>query len=668
MIRRASRLLGGLAALALLAGCGGGGSGPGPGGAGIGAGAAPCSGRCQDTPTRLTVADIQQIIAQGVQEAQARSAPATIVVIDRVGNVLAAYQMTGAPATIRITSGTGASGGIDGVEIVPSTLGAIAKALTGAYFSSEGNAFSTRTANQIIQEHFNLEERFTPGGPLFGVQISQLPCSDISRRYNGVGVDPGPHRSPIGFAADPGGLPLYKEGTVVGAVAVIADGIYGLVKDDLGTDRNLDELIAVAASFGFGAPRDRRADVITLDAKTLRYANVDFDDLAANPATAPAFASLTPAVGGLVAIRGYADAVIRAGTAFGQPDSGIRPASLIAEPELAAVDGFVLVDEFNNRRFPPINGTDGLLTQQEVRDLLSTSVSLANRTRSQVRRPLGASAGIHVVVVDTNGAVIGVARTRDALVDATDVTVQKARTSILFSAIGSGTSLQALPDAEYLAPGPAPVGLRTESIGQYVNAFRSFLNQPTGLDDGAFAWSTRAVGNISRPFFPDGIDGRPPGPLSKPPGEWSIFSTGLELDLVYNAVIRHIAFVVGLAATDVGVGCTGYQGISVGFEPVVRPIQKIANGITLFAGGFPIYRGGTLVGAIGLSGDGLEQDDFLPFLASDAVGKLPGGSIGNAPKAIRADQIRVGDVNLRYLVCPPKPFLDSNEQNVCAGL
>lgn len=667
MIHRALRALAGLAALALAA-CGGGASGPSAGSVGIGVGPVPCSGRCQDTPTRLTVADVEQIIAQGVQEAQARSSPATIVVIDRVGNVLAAYQMAGAPTTIRITSGTGASGGIDGVEIVPSELGAIAKALTGAYFSSEGNAFSTRTANQIIQEHFNLEERFTPGGPLFGVQISQLPCSDISRRYNGVGVDPGPHRSPIGFAADPGGLPLYKNGTVVGAVAVIADGIYGLVKDDVGTDINLDELIAVAATWGFGAPRDRRADIITLDAKTLRYANVDFGDLLRDPATAPPFAAIPPGVGSLLTIRGYADPVIRAGTAFGQADSGIRPASLITEPELAAVDGFVLVDEFNARRFPPINGTDGLLTQQEVKDLLSTSVALANRTRSQVRRPFGASAGIHVVVVDTNGAVVGVARTRDALVDATDVTVQKARTSILFSAAGSGTALQALPDAEYLAPGPAVASLRTESIGQYITAFRTFFNQPTGLDDGAFAWSTRAVGNISRPFFPDGIDGNPPGPLSKPAGEWSIFSTGLELDLVYNAVIRHIAFVVGLAPTDVGVGCTGYQGVTAGFEPVQNPIPKIANGITLFAGGFPIYRGGTLIGAIGLSGDGLEQDDFLPFLANDAVGKLPGGSIGNAPKAIRADQLRVGDVNLRYLVCPFKPFLDSNEQNVCTGL
>jgi hypothetical protein len=55
--------------------------------------------------------------------------------------------------------------------------GAIAKAITGAYLSSSGNAFSTRTASMIVQEHFP-PSRAAIGlesGPLFGVQFSQLP-------------------------------------------------------------------------------------------------------------------------------------------------------------------------------------------------------------------------------------------------------------------------------------------------------------------------------------------------------------------------------------------------------------------------------------------------------------------------------------------------------------
>ena len=156
------------------------------------------------------------------------------------------------------------------------------------------------------------------------MQISQLPCSDISRRFNGIGPDPGPHRSAIGFAADPGGLPLFKAGVTVGAVGVIADGVYGVDKvvidNDLDTDPdgNIDEIIATAATFGYAAPRDRRADVITVEGKTLRFADVDFDDLLTLDQLlgqqTPAFDPLPPLDDGdgLIAIRGYANAQVAA--------------------------------------------------------------------------------------------------------------------------------------------------------------------------------------------------------------------------------------------------------------------------------------------------------------------------------------------------------------------
>ena len=43
-------------------------------------------------------------------------------------------------------------------------------------------------------------------------------------------------------------------------------------------------------------------------------------------------------------------------------------------------------------------------------------------------------------------------------------------------------------------------------------------------------------------------------------------------------------------------------------------IPRIANGITLFPGSFPIYRNGKLVGGIGASGDGSDQSDLVAFL------------------------------------------------------
>ena len=84
----------------------------------------------------------------------------------------------------------------------------------------------------------------------------------------------------------------------------------------------------------------------------------------------------------------------------------------------------------------------------------------------------------------------------------------------------------------------------------------------------------------------------------------------------------------------------------------------------------PLYRGNTLVGAIGVSGDGIDQDDMIAFLGANNGGKKAGG-IGNAPKAMRSDRIvvKVGvGVRLRFVNCPFAPFLDTSAQNVCEGL
>jgi uncharacterized protein GlcG (DUF336 family) len=39
--------------------------------------------------------------------------------------------------------------------------------------------------------------------------------------------------------------------------------------------------------------------------------------------------------------------------------------------------------------------------------------------------------------------------------------------------------------------------------------------------------------------------------------------------------------------------------------------DPLGNGITIFPGGAPLYKDGVLVGAIGISGDGVDQDDII---------------------------------------------------------
>ena len=673
--RSGSTALLALAAAGLLvAGCGGG-SSPGGEDAGSNKGTG-CEGFCQDDATRLSASDVRKVIAQAAAEADARGEAATIAVVDRVGNVLGLFRMNGADTTVTVTSTPDRAGDVDGgledVNIVPDTLAAISKAVTGAYLSSEGNAFTTRTASQIVQAHFNPGDFKTAGGPLFGVQFSQLPCSDLATRFDaGDPVNAGPHRAPLGLSADAGGLPLYKNGTPVGGVGVIADGVYGLSPKQLGGGRaaGIDELAALAGSFDFGAPPDRRANRITVEGKTLRFATAEPDDLRSNAGNPPAFGSLA---GVQPAVSGYTDGSIRAGTAFSKPASGIRASS---NPAFSGQDAFVLVDDTNTPRFPPTAGTAPAdpLTQNEVATLLSEALAVANRARAQIRRPLGSEARVTISVVDTDGNVLGIVRGRDAPVFGIDVSLQKARTAAFFSGRDAAGELNAAPAAEYLDGGLTT--LRNESIGQYVTAVQQFINDGQALTGGT-AFSDRAGGNLSRPFFPDGIDGEPAGPFSKPgghdlPTEWSPFSVGLQLDLVYNAVIRHVGAVQGIGpgflgpSTGTALNCTGVRGFSAGLG-VGDTIDTVRNGIQIFPGSVPIYRGNTLVGGIGVSGDGIEQDDLVAFLGLHNAGQRL-GTINNAPRGIRADNISVNGVNLRYVQCPQKPFLDSDEQTVCEG-
>jgi uncharacterized protein GlcG (DUF336 family) len=643
--------------LLFITGCGGGGSGSGNTAENP---TSECTGFCANANSFLTVSDIQIIIARAVGEATSLNAPATIAVVDRVGNVLAVFRMAGANnpgpqgadfgfVTISSERNPLVSGGLENLAIIPDTAAAIAKAVTGAFLSSEGNAFSTRTASQIVQQNFNPGESNQPGGPLFGVQFSSLPCSDLNTRFTGNGAGPGPQRSPLGLAADPGGLPLYKNGTPVGGIGVISDGLYSLDNNIGDIDRDQDELIALAGTFGFAAPANRQAERITVDGKTLRFADAGFSDLASDPSNPMDFATgVDNLLGSLVSVPGYFDGAIITGTAFGQPDSGIAPAD---EGLFPGRDAFVLVDAAGSNRFPPIAGT--LLSEEEVITLLRSALDIANRARAQIRQPASSQMRASISVVDTDGEILGIVRTRDAPVFGLDVSLQKARTAAFFSGSDAASDLDSAPDARYLnADGTAVIA--TVPIGSYVTALRNFIGLPTALADGAFAFSDRAGGNLSRPYFPDGIIGNPNGPLSKPFPQWSPFSDGLQLDLVLNSLVDHVLFLLGAAANDVSNNCTG--------------IAALPNGNQIFPGSVPIYKGNVLAGAIGVSGDGVDQDDMTAFLGLHNAG-ITLSTVNNAPAEMRADRIvpPAFGLNLRYIQCPQAPFLNSNEQTPCAG-
>lgn len=662
-----------LAVLSLaLAGCGGGDTSSGVGGNPTPTPTpTPSAGRLFTAPAQesLTTADVQKVIAQAVGEAQARNLPSVIAVTDRVGNVLGVFRMNGAKATMLTSKVTG-TGAINPTPqdaqglTLPAELGAIAKAITGAYLSSAGNAFSTRTASEIVQQHFPPAPS-TPGlesGPLFGVQFSQLPCSDLTSRFVSGGssyrdadtgaeiTSPGrigPQRSPLGLAADPGGFPLYKNGVVVGAIGVMGDGDYGFDRNVLDVDSDNEEFIALAGIQGFAPPDEILGDRITADGTTLRFSDAKIDGLHALQTN---FAAINGTAGTLIPVAGYSDGAILAGTAYGSEASGYRYATAA---EFSNPDAYVLSNGSGMDRFPIRGATDGgtvsqPMTKTEVTIILEEAFKVMSRARAQIRRPLDSRAQVTISVVDTYGNVLGIVRSPDAPIFGTDVSLQKARTATFFSSKTAASQLAGTPG----------------EIPQFVTRVRTFLGDPNALT-GTKAFADRSGGNLSRPYFPDGEVGRPNGPLSRPIDQWSPLATGLQAALIVPNLVEHATFY----ATNGGSPDTAHECTKVPNEPNGK--KQLANGIQIFPGSVPIYRNGVLVGGIGVSGDGIDQDDMISFLGANNGGSRAGNGLGNAPKDIRADTIVVNvgsGVRLRYVNCPFAPFLDTSAQNVCEGL
>jgi uncharacterized protein GlcG (DUF336 family) len=616
----------------------------------------------------LTAANVDLILSRAVQEANARGIGATIAVVDRVGNVLAAYQTAGAATTITVSSGRGIAIG-NGLEQVALTnaltgnnaagLVAIAKAITGAYLSSSGNAFTSRTASQIVQEHFNVGETNNAAGPLFGVQFSQLPCSDLMQSGAALGI--GPRRSPLGLSADTGGLPLYIGGRVVGGIGVIADGIYGLDRNISNYDRDIDELIALAGQSGFGPPEEIKAYRIAVDGRLLRYADADERDLVTNPGNAPA----TPATGAFISVTGYfTNGASQAGRAYGANNSGFRSDGGTDFPGLPT-STFVLTDAGGTNRYPPTASTAASLaagdrlTATEVQRILQAAIYVAFQARAQIRRPLGSFAEVSISVVDNEANILGIVRTRDAPIFGTDVSLQKARSAAFFSRSNAGSELTNGNGAGNTAAFSIAGAFNVPGVARYTTSAQAFIGA-NALADGT-AYSARGLGNLARPFYPDGITSNANGPFSLPFSTWSPFNVGLQLDLVIADIVARLD---GSAAG--ASGCV--DAVSANAPNLPRSgaggPTRLANGLQIFAGGVPIYRSGVLVGAIGVSGDGIDQDDMISFLG---LANGASNGLGNAPSGIRLERQVIRGVAPRYVSCPVKPFNYSHVQLPCRG-
>ena len=467
----------------------------------------------------LTVTDVQNVIARAVTQAVHNNQAVTIAISDREGNVLGVFLMTG--AAVNAAAPDLINQLQPGGTLASAT--AIEKARTAAFLSSDQDAFSTRTGNFIVQDHFPPGVSNQANGPLFGLQFSSLPCGDVQLHGNGI-------------TGATGGIPLYKNHQIAGGI-----GVEGATTGDE------NEIIALAGTSGiYSIPQSITADKILLNGIQLQFI------------AQPLGRHFPP-------------------MSFGSLPGAVDPSyPIIATPPtnfpIVTIGG-----ASGELRFPiidsPMSGPTKLLAS-DVNTIFTNSIRQALNTRAAIREPIGVPARMQVGITDVDGNILGLFRTNDATMFSLDIVIQKARSVSVFSDSNQMLAQQLLVALGLIA---------TQDV----------------------AFTTRTLGFLGQPFYPPGIDGTNPGPL---------FNLQQQL---YSA------------------------------HPSA-PCEPNGDGVTLFPGSAPLYKDGVLVGGVGLSGDGVDQDDFIT--AAGLAGYTP-------PDSIRADNIIFRGTRLPYLKFPRHPTL-----------
>jgi uncharacterized protein GlcG (DUF336 family) len=603
----------------------------------------------------------QEEVQQLLDRASAASAhdDGVIAVVDRGGRLLGVRVESGVSPLI--TSNPGA--------LVFAIDGALAEARTAAFFSNDQQPLTSRTVQFISQStitqrevdsnpdimdpnspyygpgyvapvglggHFPPNVPNTPPVDLFGIEHTnrdsiihpgadglKTPTDSIKlpARFN---VNPAylpatgpdvqnlvppesygylsgldPYAQARGVGTLPGGIPLYKQGVLVGGIGVFFPGTTGYASAENSAlsatynpalpDRSLEaEFVAFAAtggSTGLGVRVGALGGVPPLPG---------FDIPATPPIYLAGITLDTVGPGGVQGpynLQAYGNALPP-----GQVNGVDYPVDTKGD---AVLDGQRVLDGW---LVAPHAGAG--ITAADVVQIITEGVIEAGQVRAQIRPP-GNTTRMVFAVTDSTGEVLGLYRMADATIFSIDVAVAKARNVAYYD------------NAQLVQPGDVLPGL------------------PPGV-----AFTNRTFRTAAQPRYPEGIDGKPPGPMSilndpginptngldaGPPLPASVYATQ------FPAAYAHDSFVP---------------------ESNFHDPNNVANqnGVVWFPGSSVVYKplGGVPypVGGAGVSGDGVDQDDVVTAFAVN--GYTP-------PANLTADNFFFGGARLPYMVFPRNP-------------
>lgn len=482
--------------------------------------------------------------------------------------------------------------GAAGPNPTPSIVAdAVSKAGAAGFLSSNQHAFSSRTAAFIVQNHFPPAVRNRPNGPLIGVNFSSMAFSDTNKYKapSAAGTFPLP---PTPGVNNPGSatpadafrsVPLTSLLTLPAAGS--SPGGVPLFKGGV--------LVGGVGVVGF-------ADAAVADFNIFFQANINERIALGGQAgfrPAPVFR------GDNVSIDGVRLAYV---VGAGSENTVAAPALFLAANgsavTFADIDGVAGSADDAPVNYSPKASPPSVVYPDPFG--LTGPGGVPGQLRSAIRAD------------PVPGLIAGVSRLSAAEVQ-----------SILRMAVERSQITRAgirLPRGQIaqvwisVVNNPATAGVKPVVLGTYrtpdatifswdvaVQKARTALFYSRGLERGSpRAFSSRTVGFLSQDRYPPGIGDNPPGPLF---GLQALFSL---------------------------------QGGTIPSAPINL---NVPNGITIFPGGFPLYRNGVLVGAIGVSGDGIEQDDIV---GASGVENLP------APQTGRADKFVYQSARLPYARFP----------------